>query len=312
MNITLPKSIENLEQIEILEKYTEVMILQREYSLFSAYYPNLLLVGIESIFEGENDLKGISLSKNELAEKSFYFLEKKNGDIVNLNDFNHAINKLDKIGFDYNKKAVEFLINQIINLPEKSSRFELYKKLFSSRKVILELIGDLEQGKTQGLVFDESKNVPIVKYCRSYNDYNSLLEYHSKLFNDKNAYFKLNMEFLLLYVIEKSRFNNITCTLDLKDTDGSYYKLSNNHELGFVKLHLMIFSDKINPIIFSKNNELPLLEQLNKIIDANIQTDDEAYLKDYCHRMIVERERVKIIESLDSSLLHQKLAKKRI
>lgn len=312
MNITLPKSIENLEQIEILEKYTEVMILQREYSFFSAYYPNLLLVGIESIFEDKNDLKGLSLSKNEIAGKSVYFLKKKNGDIVNLNDFNHAINKLDKIRFDYNKKTVECIINQIINLPEKSLRFDLYKKLFSSRKVILELIGDLEQGKTQGLVFDESKSVPVVKYCRSYNDYNSLLEYHSKLFNEKNAYFKLNMEFLLLYVIEKSRLNNVTCTLDFENTDGSYCNLSNSHEPGFVKLHLMVFSDKINLVVFAKNSGLSLLEQLNKIIDANLQTDDEAYFKDYCHRMIVEREKVKIIESLDNSLLHQKLAKKRI
>lgn len=312
MNITLPKSIENLEQIEILEKYTEVMILQREYSFFSAYYPNLLLVGVESIFEDKNDLKGLSLSKKEIAEKSVYFLEKKNGEIIQLSGLNYAINKLDEIRFDYNKKTVECIINQIINLPEKSLRFDLYKKLFSSRKVILELIGDLEQGKTQGLVFDESKSVPVVKYCRSYNDYNSLLEYHSKLFNEKNAYFKLNMEFLLLYVIEKSRLNNVTCTLDFENTDGSYCNLSNSHEPGFVKLHLMVFSDKINLVVFAKNSGLSLLEQLNKIIDANLQTDDEAYFKDYCHRMIVEREKVKIIESLDNSLLHQKLAKKRI
>jgi len=312
MNIALPQSIENLEQIEILEKYTEVMILQREYSFFSAYYPNLLLVGIESIFEDENDLKDARLSKKEVDKKSIYSLKNKNGEIVNLDGLNYALNKLDEIRFDYNKKAIEFLINQIINLPEKSSRFELYKKNFSSRKLILELIDDLEQGKNQGLVFDESKSVPVVKYCRSYNDYNSLLEYHSKLFNDKNAYFKLNMEFLLLYVIEKNRFNNIICTLDLKGTDGSYYKLSNDHEPGFLKLHLMIFSDKINPIIFSKNSGLSLLEQLDKIIDANIEIDDTGYLKDYCHRMIVKREKLKILESLDSAQLHDKLTRKRI
>jgi len=312
MNIALPESIESLEQMEILEKYTEVMILQREYGFFAAYYPNLLLVGIESIFADENDLKGADLSKKEVDNKSIYSLKQKNGEIIQLSGLNYAINKLDEIRFDYNKKTVEFLINQIIKLPEKSSRFELYKKNFSPRKLMLELIDDLEQGKNRGLVFDESKSVPVVKYCRSYNDYNSLLEYHSKLFNDKNLYFKLNMEFLLLYIIEKSRFDNFVCTLDLKDTDGSYYKLSNNHEQGFLKLHLMVFSDKIDPIIFSNNRDLSLLEQLNKIIDANIQTDDETCFKDYCRRMMVERERVKIIESLDSSLLHQKLAKKRI
>lgn len=309
----LPEKITDLSEYYLLEEYKKCMLKSRESNGFNLNIANLFISSLEKFFSSNQNLKNAELIKEMDGKFPIYSFKNEDGEDILLNEINSSVKAAIEWRNYYNVGSLESILNKMKITQNEKERFDLYDSLSNNDYIfknenIKDLINDYRKGLKEGLVVDKNEIRPFVKYFRHYDDYELMQTENEKNLSLDEHYFKLNIQFLLLYLVEKSSEKNDTYYL--VDNKENHTLTNDSKKERFYYLDLILYINKVNQPILS--NDISLHDAVKNIISAiiGVYKNDEFY-EEYYKKMIVEKDKRIIYDNINMNG-NGSLQKKRI